>query len=194
MPNPNSTTPYLSLTQVGQSQLSWDGWINSDLSLIDAFASYANASLSSLSSQQFQLNGSGQSVSLVAGANITLNSNASSITIVGPAPSGPSGNVIQGSNLATSTGTIVLSGSNVTISTGASSIQIIGPVVPAATNFSLNGTSSSVSLSAGAGIGIAAGASSLTISASVQTSLVSASASGNTTVSSTGAYSNSLVI
>ena len=75
---------------------------------------------------------SSSAFALVAGSNITLSQNSTNpaITIIGPSPAGGGGNVIQGSNLATSTGTIVLSGSNITISTGASSIQIIGPVLP----------------------------------------------------------------
>ena len=48
------------------------------------------------------------------------------------------GNVIQASNLATSSGTIVISGSNITISTGAGSIQLIGNSGGGAA-FSLNG-------------------------------------------------------
>lgn len=93
------------------------------------------------------------------------------------------GNIIQGSSFATSTGTLVLSGSNITISTGAGSIQFIGAAAGAATNFSLNGSSSSVSLVAGANIGFASGASSITISAAnsgvVQSAIV-VGTSGNT--------------
>jgi trimeric autotransporter adhesin len=95
----------------------------------------------------------------------------------------PGSNVIKASSFATSTGTIVLSGSNITISTGASSIQIIGPTIPSATNFSLNGTSSSVSLVAGANIAFASAASIITISASnsgtVQSAIIIGT-SGNT--------------
>lgn len=46
--------------------------------------------------QTFSLNGSTGSVSLVAGANITLNSGASSITIIGPSPSAGGVQTISG--------------------------------------------------------------------------------------------------
>ena len=104
---------------------------------------------------------SGGSIELVAGANITLNTGASAITI--DAAGSGTVTVANFSLNGSSSSVSLLAGANITINSGASSLTLIGPSVPAATNFSLNGTSSSVSLVAGANITINSGASSLTL-------------------------------
>jgi len=84
-----------------------------------------------------------------------------------------SGNTAGATTNITSGGITLVGGNNITLSQTNQIITISGPNVPAATNFSLNGTSSSVSISAGANIGIGQAASTITISASSYSTLVS---------------------
>lgn len=112
-----------------------------------------------VAAQIFSLNGSSLSVSLLAGANITLNSGLRSITIVGPTVPAATNFSLNG----TSSSVSLVAGANITINSGASSMTIVGPTVPAATQFTLNGTTESVSLVAGANITLTSGASSITI-------------------------------
>lgn len=135
------------------------------------------------------------------GNNITLSQNGQSITISGaniPAAT-TLGVAITGGNTAGATTSIsagyvsFYGGNSITLSQSAGSITISGPTV-ATSAFTLNGTSNSVSLSAGAGIGIGQNASTITFSASIQTSNVSLTALGNTTLSSSGTFSNLLNI
>ncbi len=161
-------------------------------------AATAGAATQSLSAAGTSVTGTAVSLDIEAGNNITLATATAaghlSVSIAGVAASAQVVSAF-GTGAATSTGTIVLAaGNNITLDTGAGSITIVGPTVPAATNFVLNGTSSSVSISAGAGIGIGQANSTITISASVQTSSVSLTALGNTTGSSSGTFSNLLNI
>ncbi len=89
------------------------------------------------------------------------------------------------SSSGTQTNLINISGAGaVSIGAGAQSITISSPI---ATNFVLNGTSSSVSISAGANIGIGQAASTITVSASNQTSSLSyVAAIGTGAATSTG--------
>lgn len=80
----------------------------------------------------------------------------------------------------------------VSVGVGAGSITI-SATTPSVVS-SVNGSTGALSISAGAGIGIGNAASTVTISASVQTSTVSLSGVGNTTLSSSGTYSNVLSI
>ena len=113
---------------------------------------------------------SASTLSLYAGQGITLSQNsANAITIQGVsippmvlAVGVSGGNTSNASG--SSTGSVYLQGgNNVTLSGTGSTIVISGPTIPVATNFSLNGSSSSVSLVAGANITFNSGASSITI-------------------------------
>ena len=140
------------------------------------------------------VSGTGLSLNIVAGNNITLSAttgaNAITVSITGVAASGAAVNAISVPG-GSSAGTLTLSaGPGITISSsGNSIIGISGNTTVAQTNFSLNGTSSSVSLSAGAGIGTGQANSTITISASVQTITQSMTALGNTTLGNTGTFS-----
>ena len=152
----------------------------------------------------FSLDGTSSSVSLSAGANIGIGQAASTITISASNQSvlfamdtlTAGGSTSGATNTASSTKYLIAAGSNITLSQASTSpeITIIGPAPSGGAGFTLNGTSSTVSISAGAGIGIGQAASTITISASVQTSLVSMTGLGNTTVSSSGTFSNLLNI
>ena len=126
----NSTTPILSLTQPQRATLSWDGFINGDLGILDSYAGSVSSSISSLSGSiaglsAFTLNGTTGSVSLVAGNNITLSQALSQITI--SAGSFSQSVQTQGSVLVNgSSGSIVFTaGTNITLSQNASTITII---------------------------------------------------------------------
>lgn len=101
----------------------------------------------------FALNGSTSSVSLVAGSNVTFQSNLSTITINAAAGGGTN------FTLNASTGSVSLvAGNNITLNSNLSTITVAGR-----DGFSLNGSSSSVSIVAGALIAISSNLSSMTI-------------------------------
>ena len=156
---------------------------------------------------RYSVNGITGSVSLVASdPNISLISSGNTITI----SAASSGTVVSALGISggntlgvtgSSRGTLYLQGgSNITLSGNGSTITIIGPPTPATippvTNFSLNGTSSSVSLVAGAGLGLTTGASSITISVSSTTAnVVSAfGVSGGNTVGVSGSSTGSIYL
>lgn len=137
---------------------------------------------------------------LVAGSNITLSqlSTSPNITVVG-LPEGTQS--ISGGGTSV-TGTAIsfalVGGNNISLASasGAGSLTLtINASSNALNNVSLlNGSSGALSVSAGAGIGIGNAGSTITISASVQTSSLSLTALGNTTLSSSGTASNLLNI
>lgn len=104
------------------------------------------------------------------------------------------GNTAGATSLVSSGTGVLVGGNNITLSQAGQNITISGPNVPTATNFSLNGSSSSVSLVAGNNITLNSGVSSITIvgPSVVNFSTISLSASGNTTSSSSGTYNNVL--
>ncbi len=138
------------------------------------------------------------SIVLVAGNNITLNTGASSITIVGPSPGAGAATQSFSGGGTSVTGTAIsvalFGGNNVSLASasGAGSLSLtVNASSNALNNVSLlNASSGAMSVSAGAGIGIGQANSTLTISASVQTASVSMTALGNTTVSSSGTHTN----
>ncbi len=138
------------------------------------------------------------SIVLVAGNNITINTGASSITIVGPSPGvGAATQSFSGGGTSI-TGTAIsvalFGGNNVSLASasGAGSLSLtVNASSNALNNVSLlNASSGALSVSAGAGIGIGQANSTITVSASVQTASVSMTALGNTTVSSSGTHTN----
>ena len=174
----NSTTPILSLTQPQRATLSWDGFINGDLGILDSYAGSVSSSISSLSGSiaglsAFTLNGTTGSVSLVAGNNITLSQALSQITI--SAGSFSQSVQTQGSVLVNgSSGSIVFTaGTNITLSQNASTITIIGASggsqsVQTQSTVAINGSTGSIVLTAGNNITLSQNASTITISAANQ--------------------------
>lgn len=105
----------------------------------------------------FTLNGTAGSVSIAAGANITIGNGGSTITIQGPTVPAATNFSLNGSSSSVS----LVAGVGIGISSNLSTMTV--SVSTNATNFSLNGSSSSVSLVAGANITLNSGASSITI-------------------------------
>lgn len=89
------------------------------------------------------------------------------------------GNTAGALGLISSGTAIFAGGNNITLSQNGQSVTISGAAIPAATNFSLNGTSSSVSLVAGNNITLQSGASSITI-------VAGGGAAGTNTISASG--------
>ena len=146
-------------------------------------------------------------LTLVGGNNITLSQSGNAVTISGANQSvqtqnlfdlsmdSAPGGATSGTMSLISSGTgFLFAGNNITLSQSLQSFTISGPTVPAATNFSLNGSSSSVSLVAGAGISITGAGSTITISNSAPGTAqtvqsLSITATGNTT----GATSSDII-
>jgi hypothetical protein len=161
-----------------------------------------SASTAALPNVVTSLNGSNGSISISAGAGIGIGQANSTITISASVQTSVISLTGLGNTTLSSSGTysnlLNVSGAGI-VSVGISNGTItVSATTPTATNFSLNGTSSSVSLLAGANIGFASGASSITISAgplvnsigaagSLSSGPITLSGGNNITISSNGA-------
>ena len=132
----------------------------------------------------FLLNGSSSSLSISAGAGIGIGQANSTITISASVQTASNSLTALGNTTSSSSGTYTnllnISGAGIaSVGVGNGSITISVPA-PTASNFSLNGSSSSLSLVAGPNISFASGASSITISGENAVSIVGLASSTGT--------------
>ena len=166
-----TTTPYLSLTLPDRGQVNWDGYVNGDLTILDASVAALSSSLGSSTqlARVVSLNSSTGAVVLTAGNNITLSQNASTISINAASQSIQTDNMVS---VNSSTGNIILvGGNNITLSQNASTITFIGQTqsIQTQSTAAINGSTGLISLLGGSNVTLSQNASTITIVAAGQT-------------------------
>lgn len=140
---------------------------------INASVQTASVSMSALGNTTSSSTGTFSNALAFSGAGgASVGVGAGSVTISAPVPGLSSlqissGNTAGATTNITSGGLTLVGGNNITLSQSLQVVTISGPAVPTATNFSLNGSSSSVSLVNGTGVSFASNASTITIAAAL---------------------------